>query len=303
MAGHDRKQGNPRQKRKSGAPKLMFPVREADPYGYSPAFSKKIEKFFANFLFKSYWRVDLKGIENVPDRGRALLGANHSGALPYDGAMIKVAIEKQHSAQRVLRFLVEDFAFNLPFIGALISRLGGVRATPENGRRLLQDDQLVMVFPEGLKGVGKLFRDRYQLKRFGRGGFIRLALKTQSPIIPVAVVGAEEIHPVLAKVRWLAKPFGIPYLPITPTFPWLGPLGAIPLPSKWIIRFGQPINFHLDPTIDPSNTLHVMQRAEQVRSTIQQMVNELLTLRPHPCKSGGGETYPTTRSRPVFLAS
>jgi 1-acyl-sn-glycerol-3-phosphate acyltransferase len=177
---------------------------------------------------------------------------------------------------------VENFAFDLPFIGALLNRLGGVPATPENGRRLLEDEQLVMVFPEGLKGVGKLFRDRYQLKRFGRGGFIRLALRARSPIIPVAVVGAEEIHPVLATVKWLAKPFGLPYLPITPTFPWLGPLGAIPLPSKWIIRFGQPINFHLDPGIDPRNTLHIMQRTEQVRATIQRMLNELLELRPHP---------------------
>ena len=278
-----RKQGKRRQKIKSGDEKLRFPIDEPDPFGYSPAFSRKIEQF-AIFLFESYWRVELQGIENVPDRGGALLVANHSGALPYDGAMIKVAIEKRHPAQRVLRFLVENFAVNLPFIGAFLNRLGGVPATQENGLRLLQADQLVMVFPEGLKGVGKLFRDRYQLKRFGRGGFIRLALQARSPIIPVAVVGAEEIHPVLAKVKWLAKPFGIPYLPITPTFPWLGPLGAIPLPSKWIIRFGQPINFHLDPAIDPRNTLQVMQCAEQVRATIQQMVNELLELRPHPFK-------------------
>jgi 1-acyl-sn-glycerol-3-phosphate acyltransferase len=281
MTARDRNQGNRRHKKKSGDQKLRFPINDADPYGYSPAFWKKIDQL-ATYLFESYWRVEVQGIENIPHQGRALLVANHSGALPYDGGMIKVAIEKHHPAHRAVRFLVEDFAFNLPFIGALISRLGGVRATPDHGQRLLQDDQLVMVFPEGLKGVGKLFCDRYQLKRFGRGGFIRLALRAQSPIIPVAVVGAEEIHPVLAKVKWLAKPFGIPYLPITPTFPWLGPLGAIPLPSKWIIRFGQPINFHLDPAIDPRNTVHVMQRAEQVRAIIQQMVNELLELRQHP---------------------
>ncbi len=279
MTVHKRIKRN--QKQKKADQKLTFPVNDVDPYGYRPAYPRKIEQF-AMFLFESYWRVELQGIENVPDQGRALLVANHSGALPYDGAMIKVAIERRHPGQRVLRFLVENFAFDLPFIGALLNRLGGVPATPENGRRLLEEDQLVMVFPEGLKGVGKLFSDRYQLKRFGRGGFIRLALRARSPIIPVAVVGAEEIHPVLAKIKWLAKPFGLPYLPITPTFPWLGPLGAIPLPSKWIIRFGQPINFHLDPGIDPRNTLHIIQRAEQVRATIQRMLNELIELRPHP---------------------
>lgn len=264
-----------------GPKKIDFRVEETDQFGYSPAYWNKFEKL-ASFLFETYWRVDVQGIENVPHQGRALLVANHSGALPYDGGMIKVAIEKRHPAHRLVRFLVEDFAFNLPFIGALIGRLGGVRATPENGNRLLQADQLVAVFPEGLKGVGKLFFERYQLKRFGRGGFIRLAVKAKSPIIPVAIVGAEEIHPIFAKIKWLAKPFGLPYLPITPTFPWLGPLGVIPFPSKWIIRFGRPLNFHLDPTIDPNNTLQVMRRAEQVRSAIQGMVNELLMLRPHP---------------------
>jgi 1-acyl-sn-glycerol-3-phosphate acyltransferase len=274
-------QGNRKHKKRSGNNKIDFLVGETDPFGYSPAFWNKLERL-ATFLFESYWRVEVQGIENVPDHGRALLVSNHSGNLPWDGGMIKVAIEKRHPAHRLVRFLVEDFAFNLPFIGTFIGRLGGVRATHDNGHRLLQANELVMVFPEGLKGVGKLFCERYQLKRFGRGGFIRLALRSKSPIIPVAVVGAEEAHPMLAKVKWLGKPFGFPYLPITPTFPLLGPLGAIPFPSKWIIRFGRPINFHLDPEIDASNTLKVMQRTEQVRSTIQQMINELLVLRPNP---------------------
>jgi len=253
---------------------------EVDPFGYDAVYWEKIEPFF-RLLFESYWRVEVQGLQNIPDQGRVLLVTNHSGTLPYDGAMLKVAIENHHPSGRSVRFLTEDFVFHFPFLGTFINRIGGVRACPDNAKRLLQNEQLVVVFPEGVKGIGKLFRDRYKLQRFGRGGFIKLALHTQSPIIPVAIIGAEEIHPMLARLSWMARPLGLPYLPVTPTFPWLGPLGAIPLPSKWMIRFGEPISFSQYSSKDAEDLLTVMKLSEQVRNNIQKMVHQLLKEREH----------------------
>ena len=176
-----------------------------------------------------------------------------------------------------MRPLVEDFVFHFPYLGTLINRLGGVRACQENAQRLLDDDQLVAVFPEGIKGIGKLYRDRYKLQRFGRGGFIKLALRTRAPIVPVAIVGAEETHPMLTKVTWFAKSVGVPYVPITPTFPLLGPLGLLPLPSKWYVRFGEPLDLPAEhgPEAAPDRIL-VNRLAETVRARIQTMIDETL---------------------------
>jgi 1-acyl-sn-glycerol-3-phosphate acyltransferase len=172
---------------------------------------------------------------------------------------------------------VEDFVFHFPFLGVALNRIGCVRACQENAERLLHNEQLVAVFPEGIKGIGKLYRHRYQLQRFGRGGFIRLAIKTNTPIIPTAVIGAEEVHPMLTKITWLAKYMGIPYIPITPTFPWFGPLGALPLPTKWTIRFGEPLDFAgLYGTDADHDRILVSRLSEQVRSNIQSMVDETL---------------------------
>ena len=195
-------------------------------------------------------------------------------------------------AHRTARPLVEDFVFHFPFLGVGMNRIGGVRASPENAERLLEDEQLVVVFPEGLKGIGKLYKQRYRLQRFGRGGFVKLALRTRAKIIPTAVVGAEEIHPMLSRVNWLAKPFGIPYLPVTPTFPWLGPAGALPLPSKWFILFGEPIDpYRLQEAesdgesrsqkLDAlaSDRIFINRIGEHVRATIQQMIDETLAAR------------------------
>jgi 1-acyl-sn-glycerol-3-phosphate acyltransferase len=221
-------------------------------------------------------------LENIPDQGRVLLVANHSGTLPYDGAMLKMAVEQKHPAKRSVRFLVEDFVFHFPFLGTIMNRIGGVRANPDNAQRLLEQEQLVAVFPEGIKGIGKLFRDRYKLQRFGRGGFIKLALRTNTPILPVAVVGAEEIHPLLARVAWLAKPLGVPYIPVTPTFPFLGPLGAVPLPSRWFIEVGKPIDLEGAKAQEAEDPLKVTRLSERVREEIQQMINNLLEVRQHP---------------------
>jgi 1-acyl-sn-glycerol-3-phosphate acyltransferase len=264
--------------KKLGEVGMKFRAEEVDPFGFDPVYWEKVEPVF-EFLFDNYFRVELFGLENVPEKNRVLLVANHSGTLPYDGAMLKVAIENRHMSGRPVRFLVEDFVFHFPFLGSFMNRIGGVRACQDNARRLLLNEQLVVVFPEGVKGIGKLFKHRYQLQRFGRGGFIKLALRTNSPIIPVAVVGAEEIHPMLARLGWLARTLKLPYIPVTPTFPFLGPLGALPLPSKWLIEFGKPLNLSNYSPEDADDALKVMQLSEKVRSTIQQMVDDLLKKR------------------------
>jgi 1-acyl-sn-glycerol-3-phosphate acyltransferase len=206
-----------------------------------------------------------------------LLVANHSGTLPYDGALLMHAVRRESETHREVRPLVEDFVFHFPYLGTFMNRIGGVRACQENAERLLADDQVVAVFPEGIKGIGKLYKERYRLQRFGRGGFIKLALRTGAPIVPVAIMGAEEIHPMMAKVTWLARSFGAPYLPITPTFPLLGPLGLLPLPTKWTIRFGpaQPVaeRYGADAA---SDRLLVHKLSEGVRTSIQEMLDDLL---------------------------
>jgi len=250
-----------------------------DDFGLDGVFADRWRPLF-EFLYRQYWRVETAGMENVPDQGRALLVSNHSGALPYDGAMIMYAVRYDHPAHRDVRPLVEDLVFHFPYLGMFLNRIGCVRACQGNAERLLQQDRIAAVFPEGIKGISKLYRHRYQLQRFGRGGFIKLAFKTRTPIIPTSVVGAEEIHPMLTKVTWLAKYIGIPFIPITPTFPWLGPLGVLPFPSKWRIRFGEPIDLCAKYGPDAyKDRILVNKLTEQVRSTIQTMVDECLSTR------------------------
>lgn len=245
---------------------------EVDELGMDVSAVEAVRPLF-EFLYEDYWRVDVAGVKNVPATGRCLLVANHSGMLPYDGGMITVACLNEHKARRHVRFLIEDFVYHFPFMGTFMSRVGAVRACPENAAWLLKKEELVLVFPEGVKGLGKSYEERYQLKRFGRGGFIKLAIKTQTPIVPVAVIGAEEIHPIIWKSSVLAKAMGIPYLPVTPTFPWLGPLGLIPLPTKWKIEFGKPISFAKYKPSQAEDSLLIQSLAEKVRTEIQKMVN------------------------------
>jgi 1-acyl-sn-glycerol-3-phosphate acyltransferase len=193
--------------------------------------------------------------------------------------MINVAVRHEHPARRECRLLALDMFALLPILQPMLQRTGAVRASQENGERLLRRGELVGVFPEGVKGVGKYFRDRYKLARFGRGGFVRLALRTGAPIIPCAVVGAEEIHPVLAKANWLGRPFGFPYFPITPSFPLLGPLGVVPLPSKWSIEFADPIPTVGDGPEAADDPIRVNKLKERVRSVIQRMIDGRLARR------------------------
>jgi 1-acyl-sn-glycerol-3-phosphate acyltransferase len=251
-----------------------------DDFGRDPRATARWEWLF-EFLYSRWFRVEASGLEHIPAHGRALLVANHAGTLPYDSAMVMHAVRRDHPARRDVRPLVEDTVFHLPFLGPIMNRIGGVRADPANAERLLEHDELVAVFPEGEKGMGKLWKDRYRLQRFGRGGFVKLALRTGAPIIPVAVVGAEEAAPMLGKVTWFAKNIGIPWIPVTPTFPWLGPAGLLPLPSKWFVQFGAPIELSHGPEA-ASDRLLVNRLADQIRTQIQQMIDGLLGKRRSP---------------------
>lgn len=251
---------------------------ETDEWGLDPEVLEAVIPFF-EFLYRKYWRVSTTGLEHVPNSGRALLVANHSGQLPFDGAMLAAAIKLDHPSNRLIRTMFAAWFPTLPFVAPLFVKCGQVLATEDNGVRLLENDELVSVFPEGYKGVGKLYQERYQLARFGRGGFIRMALKTQSPILPVAVVGAEETYISIAKSEVLAKLAGFPYFPITPAFPWLGPLGLIPLPTKWFIDIGAPIPLDSYGPQADQNLLLVSQLTDQVRGVVQKMINDRLAQR------------------------
>ena len=247
---------------------------EVDEFGFDPKFSAIFEPVL-EFLYSRYWRVESLGLSNVPGQGRALLVANHAGTLPFDAAMIAYAVHRDHASHRLVRPLLEDFAFHFPYVGPTINRLGAVRACQENARRVLESGQLALVFPEGIQGMGKLYSQRYRLGRFGRGGFIKLALRTRTPIVPVAVVGSEEIYPMVTKVVGPARSVGLPFLPVTPLFPWLGPAGLVPLPSKWVIRFGAPMRLH--ETHGPEaaeDRLLVNQLTELVRNQVGRLLEE-----------------------------
>jgi 1-acyl-sn-glycerol-3-phosphate acyltransferase len=196
----------------------------------------------AGFLYRSGWRVEAEGLDNVPGSGGALLVSNHAGIVPWDSAMIATAILEEHAAPRLVRSLHDRWLGSAPLLAPALAALGQVPALPENAERLLGQGELVSVFPEGAQAAGKLFRNRYRLGALQAGPYIRAALRSGAPIIPVAVVGAEEAYPVLANLGRLARMLRLPYLPVTPLFPWLGPLGLLPLPSKWVILFGEPLD-------------------------------------------------------------
>jgi len=241
--------------------------------GHDPTFLDRTAPLL-EFLWSRYFRVRLLGIENVPATGAAMLVGNHSGGIPYDGALLLHGIHRNHPNHRRVRPLVANFAFRQGWIANVISRIGGVRASRETALPLLAAGELIAVFPEGLRGVGKLYRERYRMARFGRGGFVRLSREAQVPLIPVAIVGAEEIHPVIGKITSLAEPLGLPYIPITPTFPWLGPLGLLPVPTKWTIQIGTPI-----PPPPPGDGPETVRVAEAVRTAIDEMIADLLVQR------------------------
>lgn len=252
---------------------------EEDEWGFDEELAEACYPLF-DFLYSVWWRVEVEGVRNVPAHGRALLVANHAGSLfPFDASMMTMAIIKEHPLPRWPRFMVLDWAFELPFLSAFMRRVGGVPASPHNATRLLADDEMLMVFPEGIKGTGKPYSKRYRLQRFGRGGFVEVALRTGSPIVPVAVVGSEEIYPKLGESRTLARVAGAPFVPLTPTFPWLGALGLVPLPSRWRIEFCPPVELSGHPPEAADDRRVVFDLTEQVRETIQAKLYENLVKR------------------------
>ena len=241
-----------------------------DEWGFDREFAESVLPAF-EFLFDRWWRVEVEGIGNLPGQGRTMIVANHSGTVfPFDAIMIGTAIQRLHPHPRWPRAMVLDWVFELPFVSYLMRRLGAVPSHPANLSRLLGDEEAVMVFPEGVKGFGKPFSERYRTQRFGRGGFVEEALRTGTPIVPVAVVGAEETYPKLGEIGLLARLTGAPYIPLTPTFPLLGPLGLVPLPSRWRIIFLEQIDLSGYPPEAAEDPSLVFDLAEQVRQTVQQ---------------------------------
>ena len=243
-----------------------------DDFGRDPLYSARYQPIL-DFLYRAYFRVQVEGIEQVPAIGPVILVANHSGMLPYDGLLAMHALRHEHPARRESRPLIEDYVFHFPYLGMLVNRIGGVRACPENAERLLARGEVIIVFPEGVKGIGKLYKDRYQLQRFGRGGVVRLALRTGTPIVPLAIVGAEETNPMLGRVTWLSKVTGIPFLPLSPT-------GLAPLPVKWSMRFGPAIDLTREHGPEAAGDRLLVNRiTDQVRETIQGMLDHALSHR------------------------
>jgi 1-acyl-sn-glycerol-3-phosphate acyltransferase len=248
---------------------------EVDEFGFDPELNAAVFMPAALALYRGWFRIQLRGLGNLPGAGAALVVANHSGVLPLDAIMLQAGVFADHPAHRNLRLLGADLVYELPFLASLARRSGHTRASPGCADRLLEAGELVGVFPEGFKGIGKPFSQRYQLQRFGRGGFARTAIGAGVPIIPCAIVGAEEIYPMIGNSPQVARLLGLPYFPITPLFPWLGPIGAVPLPSNWIIEFCEPVP--TDSYQGRSDDEAVISAvADQVRDTIQAKLDDLV---------------------------
>lgn len=254
---------------------------EVDDFGFDPELTAAVFHPMLRVLYRDWFRTEVFGVENVPESGGGLVVGNHSGTLALDALMLTTALRDQHPRERHLRLLGADLVFRMPVLSELARKAGATVACNPDAERLMSGGELVGVFPEGFKGIGKPYAERYKLQRFGRGGFVSAALRTGTPIVPVAIVGAEEIYPILADLKPLARLLGIPYFPVTPTFPLLGPLGLVPLPSKWLIEFCPPIpTAHLTEYAD--DPMVVFNLADQVRETIQATLYSLLEKRPDP---------------------
>ena len=243
-----------------------------DEFGFDPEFNSRYLLPIARFFYQDWFRVQIRGLEHVPAQGPALVVANHSGTLPMDAVMLQTGLHDEHPAQRNLRLLGADLVYEVPLLSALARKLGHIPAAPANADALLRAGELVGVFPEGFKGIGKPFAERYHLQRFGRGGFAATAIRAGVPLIPCAIVGAEEIYPMIGNAKQVAGLLRLPYFPITPLFPWLGPVGMVPLPSRWIIEFCPPV---------PANGYEtdkaaVADLSGRVRGTIQRKLDDLL---------------------------
>ncbi|WOC11724.1 lysophospholipid acyltransferase family protein [Gordonia sp. MP11Mi] len=250
-----------------------------DDFGFDPHFAESVWFPALRPIYQNWFRVEVTGVENLPTTGGALLVANHAGSIPVDAVITSLAVRDNHPNERYLRILAADMAFETPVVSDLARKVGATLACNSDAEALLRRGELTAVWPEGFKGIGKLYKDRYKLQRFGRGGFVTTAIRTQAPIVPVSIVGSEEIYPMIADLKPLARTLGLPYFPVTPLFPWLGPLGAIPLPSKWHIHFGKPIitdGYDEQAADDPMVVFDV---TDHVREEIQQTLFRMLSRR------------------------
>ncbi|GLY63755.1 lysophospholipid acyltransferase family protein [Amycolatopsis taiwanensis] len=250
-----------------------------DEFGFDREFTDTLLLPPLRLLYEKWFRVSTSGVENLPDEGGALIVCNHSGTLPLDAVMTAVAVHDEHPAHRHLRMLGADLVFRTPVLGALARKSGQTLACHPDAERLLRAGELVGVWPEGFKGIGKPFSARYKLQRFGRGGFVAAALRAGVPIIPCSIVGAEEIYPKIGDIKPLARLLGLPYFPVTPFFPLLGVLGAIPLPTKWYIEFGEPIETGAWQPDELDDPMFVFNLTDQVREAIQHALYRRLSQR------------------------
>jgi 1-acyl-sn-glycerol-3-phosphate acyltransferase len=250
-----------------------------DEFGFEPEFNSRVLIPISRFFYQRWFRVQIRGLEHVPADGPALVVANHSGTLPMDALMLQVGLHDEHPASRNLRVLSADLVHEIPLLSALARKSGHIRAAPANADALLRAGELVGVFPEGFRGIGKPFADRYQLQRFGRGGFAATAIRAGVPLIPCAIIGAEEIYPMLGNAKKVADLLRLPYFPITPLFPWLGPVGMVPLPSRWIIELCPPVRTDCYRPGDEADPAAVFDLSGRVRGTIQRKLDDLLAER------------------------
>jgi len=268
-------------RRRLGTLGMVERSAEIDEFGLDADVVRRTRPLFDS-LIDRYWRLRITGLPQLPGSGPCLLVANRSGMLPFDGLVLAHAIERDHPHGERPRFLVADWLMSLPFAHATLAQLGGVRACRENAQRLLARRRFVIAFPEGGKGATKVFRERYRLQRFGRGGAVRLALENGAPIVPVGIVGAEEALPLLAKVGVPTQQFGVPFLPVTPTFPLLGPPGLLPLPSQWVIHIGEPISLAHHGPAAAADELLVADLTEDVRTRVRALIDSALRDRESP---------------------
>ncbi len=250
---------------------------EVDEFGFDPDLNSAVLMPAALALYRHWFEIQMRGVQHIPADGAALVVANHSGVLPVDAIMLQAGIYAEHPQRRNLRLLGADMIYSVPVLASLARRSGHTRAHPAEARQLLAAGELVGVFPEGFKGIGKPFSQRYRLQRFGRGGFARTAIEAGVPIIPCAIVGAEEIYPMIGNSEPLARALRLPYFPLTPLFPWLGPVGAVPLPSRWIIEFGEPVT--AGPADAEPEEPAVAKLADRVRDILQDRLDVLVAER------------------------
>lgn len=249
---------------------------EVDEFGFDREFNDALLQL-PRAIYRHWFRTELFGADHIPDKGGALIVANHSGTVPVDGIMLQVGVHDE--VHRDLRLLGADLVYQVPMLGHISRKAGHTLACHADAERLLEKGELVGVFPEGFKGVGKPFSERYKLQRFGRGGFVGTALRTGTPIVPCAIVGAEEIYPKIGDLWPIARLLGFPYFPVTPTFPLFGLLGLVPLPSKWMIQFGEPLDmseYGPEAAEDPMTVFNI---TDHVREIVQQMLYDTLLKR------------------------